>query len=141
MNQNLEYDWEDYFTEEQIEDALEYFMQGKAKKLTEERYGFSATVRGHRNYRVRIYEDETGIYNMECSCDRMPGEVLCKHMAAVLMIIEDEYDYPVFFSPTAAARLLPPGTLKARRKARRRIRNRPAERTPATGTPCPALQL
>ena len=147
MNQNLEYDWEELFTEEQMEEALDYYYQGKAKKLTEEHYGFSVTVRGHRNYRVRIYEDKTGIRSMECTCDLRPGEMVCKHMAAALMLIEDAYDYsPVTRPPrrkqdTAAARLLPPGTLKARRKARRRIRNRPAERALATGTPCPALQL
>ena len=91
MNQNLEYDWEELFTGEQMEEALDYYFQGKAKKLTEEHYGFSATVRGHRNYRVRIYEDETGIRSMECTCDLRPGEMVCKHMAAALMLIEDAY--------------------------------------------------
>ena len=107
MNQNLEYDWEELFTEEQMEEALDYYYQGKAKKLTEEHYGFSVTVRGHRNYRVRIYEDKTGIRSMECTCDLRPGEMVCKHMAAALMLIEDAYDYSPVLSPIYAQRMLP----------------------------------
>ena len=108
MDYNFEYDWENLFTEEQLEEAQEYYVLGKAKKLTDEPYGFSATVRGHRNYRVRIFEGEYGIFDMECTCGLSSGETVCKHMAAALMLIEDTYEYSPFLSPVYARHMLPP---------------------------------
>lgn len=32
MNQNLEYDWEELFTEEQMEEALDYYYDAGVKR-------------------------------------------------------------------------------------------------------------
>lgn len=63
--------WKTIFSDELISEGTKYFKQGKAKKLSEEDYGFSVVVRGSRNYRVRIYENDDPfvISYMECNCD------------------------------------------------------------------------
>ena len=90
--------WKTIFSDELISEGTQYFKQGKAKKLSEEAYGFSVVVRGSRNYRVRLYEGEDlfEIRYMECSCDQASTGKLCKHMAAALLLLEDTYlDSPV----------------------------------------------
>jgi len=82
--------WKDLFSDKVLEEGKQYFLQGKAKKLTEEDYGFSAVVRGARNYHVDIFDDEEELM-MYCTCDDGMDGKLCRHMAAVLFLIESEY--------------------------------------------------
>ena len=104
----MEIEWRDIFSEDMLDEGEQYYLQGKAKKLVEEDYGWSATVRGTRNYRVRIYENEEEIYSLECTCDDARGGRLCKHMAAVLFLIEDTYFYVPVVSPAYAKRMRKP---------------------------------
>ncbi len=87
----MEIEWRDIFSDEMLDEGEQYYLQGKAKKLVEEDYGWSATVRGSRNYRVRIYENEEEIYSLECTCDDARGGRLCRHMAASLFLLEETY--------------------------------------------------
>ena len=92
-------DWKEIFSSSILAKGREYFMSGKAKRLQEGDDGFSATVRGSRNYYVSIRtrwgkEEEEWITGMSCTCPYAREGNICKHMAAVLYLIEDEY-YPL----------------------------------------------
>lgn len=93
--------WKTIFSDELISEGTQYFKQGKAKKLSEEDYGFSVVVRGSRNYRVRIYENDDPfvISYMECNCDQSAAGKPCKHMAAALLLLEDTYLCSPVISP------------------------------------------
>lgn len=84
------------FSQSVLSRAREYYKAGKAKKLTceAEDYDedlFTATVRGTRNYHVEIRETAGEITGMSCTCPYAQEGNHCKHMAATLMAIEDEY--------------------------------------------------
>lgn len=92
-------DWKEIFSNSILAEGREYFLSGKAKRLHEEDDGFFATVRGTRNYHVSIrtrweMEEEEWITGMSCTCRYGRAGSICKHMAAVLYLIEDEY-YPL----------------------------------------------
>ena len=85
-------DWRALFNERTLAEGLEYFTQGKAKKLTENDFGFSVRVRGSRNYSVEIgvnYEGE--IDDLDCSCEESEYTGRCKHMAAALYLLSSKY--------------------------------------------------
>lgn len=90
--------WRTMFTQQVLNRGRDYFRAGKAKKLTWEadpddelKAVFSATVRGSRNYKVEIQEDSEEITSMSCTCPYAAEGNYCKHEAAVLYAIEEEY--------------------------------------------------
>ena len=91
--------WRSLFTQTILKRGKEYYRAGKAKKLTwesdpENRGGdiYEATVRGSRNYHVVIRASAGEIQEMSCTCPYASDGNLCKHEAAVLLAIEDEYE-------------------------------------------------
>ncbi|MDO5132507.1 MAG: SNF2 helicase associated domain-containing protein [Eubacteriales bacterium] len=90
--------WRELFSKTMLANGEQYYKSGKAKRLQEEDEGFSATVRGTRNYRVRIetrWDDGCEILtDMSCTCPHARDGNVCKHMAAVLFLIEKEF-YPL----------------------------------------------
>ena len=91
--------WRSLFTQTILKRGKEYYRAGKAKKLTwesdpENRGGdiYEATVRGTRNYHVVIKASAGEIQEMSCTCPYASDGNLCKHEAAVLLAIEDEYE-------------------------------------------------
>lgn len=90
--------WRSLFSQNVLSRGREYYHAGKAKKLSlsenpkdpaEEIY--EATVRGTRNYHVRIQAYDKEIESMSCTCPYSAEGNACKHEASVLMAIEDEY--------------------------------------------------
>lgn len=96
--------WKSLFDDNTLREGEEYFRLGKAKKPSEDDEGFDVTVRGTRNYRIRIFDDGDSIYNMTCTCDESAGGKLCRHMAAALYLIEDVFEYELEADPEYAAR-------------------------------------
>ena len=91
--------WRSLFTQTILKRGKEYYRAGKAKKLTwesdpENRGGdiYEATVRGSRKYHVVIRASAGEIQEMSCTCPYASDVNLCKHEAAVLLAIEDEYE-------------------------------------------------
>ena len=85
--------WTSAFSTEIRQRGLSYYNAGKAKKLVEEDYGYSMTVRGSQNYRVEIDMDADGyVDDLYCTCPYARGGQLCKHMAAGLYFLEDYLD-------------------------------------------------
>ena len=91
--------WRSLFSQTILTRGREYYRAGKAKKLSwesdpEHRGGdiYEATVRGSRNYHVVIKASAGEIREMSCTCPYAAAGMLCKHEAAVLLAIEDEYE-------------------------------------------------
>jgi SNF2 family DNA or RNA helicase len=91
--------WRSLFTQTMLTRGKEYYRAGKAKKLSwesdpEKRGGdiYEATVRGSRNYHVVIKASAGVIREMSCTCPYAADGSRCKHEAAVLLAIEDEYE-------------------------------------------------
>ena len=84
--------WAEMFAPAILMRGYEYYKAGKAKKLQETAEGFSAVVRGTHNYRVTVFADEEGmIEDMTCTCPYANDGNYCKHMAAVMFLIENTY--------------------------------------------------
>lgn len=78
------------FDAQTLQEGADYFEKGKAKRLTWEAYGFSARVRGNRNYTVRITVDYEGcIDDLECDCADAADGTPCRHMAAAMLLLEE----------------------------------------------------
>ncbi len=82
--------WRGYFAGTIIKRAGKYYKQGRVTNL--ENYGdvYSATVIGTVPYHVKIWKKANNQPGMSCTCPYAVDGGKCKHMAAVLMKIEDE---------------------------------------------------
>ena len=83
--------WEKYFMPEIVQAGKAYFEQGKVKKFTETDDGFQMIVRGSRNYHVRFLDDGFGITDFHCDCESGQKGIWCKHIAAGMFKLEEEY--------------------------------------------------
>ena len=84
-------EWKTYFYETMIKRGRQYYNSGRVKRLHYTNGQWTAIVRGSRHYSVKIRLDENGeIRRMSCDCPFAYGGENCKHMAAVLMAIEEE---------------------------------------------------
>ena len=84
-------EWKKYFYETMIKRGRQYYNSGRVKRLHYTNGQWTAIVRGSRHYSVKIRLDENGeIRRMSCDCPFADGGENCKHMAAVLMAIEEE---------------------------------------------------
>jgi|GEM_PF-23060 len=101
-------DWRELFSKTMLAKGEAYYKSGKAKKVQEEdEGGYSAVVRGSRNYKVCIETEEDdwdAITAMSCTCPQGREGRLCKHMAALLYLIEAEY-YPMHVEEAVLERL------------------------------------
>lgn len=91
--------WDVLFAPETLQKGKAYFEKGKAKNLVEQPDGFDVIVRGSRNYRVRIDTQMKKGYDyimgLHCECDKGEAGICCKHEAAALFLISEEYDVMV----------------------------------------------
>ena len=68
-------DWRALFDPDTLKNGENYYKVGKAKNLIEEPDLFEVTVRGSRNYKVRIISEFDDMYmwdeitGMQCTCD------------------------------------------------------------------------
>ncbi|MCC6093541.1 MAG: DEAD/DEAH box helicase [Eubacterium sp.] len=90
--------WRSLFTQNILSRGKAYYNAGKAKKLSDSEDPhdpyidlYDATVRGSRNYHVQIRATGQYIKDMSCTCPYAEQGNACKHEAAVLLAIENEY--------------------------------------------------
>ena len=68
-------DWRILFDQDTLKKGRRYYQMGKAKNLIEEPGYYDVTVRGSRNYKVRIISEFDDMYmwdeitGMQCTCD------------------------------------------------------------------------
>lgn len=82
--------WRNLFKPWIVERGQAYFDYGHVVELEEEGFLVRAKVCGSREYQVEIRGDSAGGIRMVCDCPYAAGGENCKHMAAVLIALEDE---------------------------------------------------
>lgn len=83
--------WKSFFYETMIKRGRQYYNAGRVKRLNYKNGQWTALVKGSRHYNVKISLGKDGeIFRMSCDCPFADGGENCKHMAAVLMAIEEE---------------------------------------------------
>lgn len=84
-------DWSRLFSRTILERGKRYYQSGYVRNLKKVDNQYRANVAGTRTYRVTITVDGKRIKKMQCTCPYAEDGARCKHMAAVLYKIEDEY--------------------------------------------------
>ncbi len=82
--------WQNDFDKQTLDEGLQYFNMGKAKKLTRTVPGYDVIVRGSRNYCVSICVKSSDDYTISCSCGQTHGNGRCRHMAAAMYLLDRE---------------------------------------------------
>lgn len=85
-------DWEYLFADRILERGYEYYYSNAVENLTVTNDTIQASVMGTEDYEVTINYDEDQIIEMECTCPYAQDGKNCKHMAAVLMEWENNYN-------------------------------------------------
>lgn len=83
--------WKDLFSPQILDRGLDYYDAGAVVQIKAVKDGFHAVVEGSEDYRVKIKMEDGIIRDMWCSCPYAEDGSYCKHMAAVLYEIEEEY--------------------------------------------------
>lgn len=84
--------WKRYFTATIISRGQNYYRKGAVKNLRKQGGRFYADVMGSLPYSVSIWKKANGQLSMSCNCMHAFEGNYCKHMAAVWIAMEKEYD-------------------------------------------------
>ena len=82
-------DWREKFEAHILERGIKYYEQGRVSPVEKTDCGYRATVHGSDSYTVDIFVEEGDVTDMECSCPYAESGENCKHMAAVMMAVEN----------------------------------------------------
>lgn len=82
-------DWREKFEAHILERGIKYYEQGRVSPVEKTDCGYRATVHGSDSYTVDIFVEESDVTDMECSCPYAESGENCKHMAAVMMAVEN----------------------------------------------------
>ncbi|MBR2527950.1 MAG: SNF2 helicase associated domain-containing protein [Blautia sp.] len=85
--------WEKLFTPQQLEEGRSMYLSGRAKKMVYEDGVCGMTVRGDRNYEVKIFIEQTTVDDISCSCENQDSHGLCSHMAAAMFFAEEQLPF------------------------------------------------
>ena len=86
-------DWRGLFAPWILERGKLYFESGAVLSIDKTEDGYKAVVKGSEDYNVSIDVDECGEFiDADCDCPYSEAGNYCKHEAAVLYAIENEFD-------------------------------------------------
>lgn len=93
MKSSMKNDWRGLFAPWILERGKLYFESGAVLSINKTEDGYKAVVEGSEDYNVSIDVDECGEF-IDADCDYPYSEAgnYCKHEAAVLYAIENEFD-------------------------------------------------
>lgn len=83
-------EWKHLFESHIIERGWDYYENEYVQEILEEENGIKAWVEGSELYQVHIEITDGKIINMTCTCPYAEGGLNCKHMAAVLFMLEED---------------------------------------------------
>ncbi len=83
-------EWEYLFESHILERGWDYYENDYVQEILKEENGIKAWVEGSELYQVRIGIADGEIISMTCTCPYAEGGLNCKHMAAVLYMLEEE---------------------------------------------------
>ncbi|WP_312813804.1 SWIM zinc finger family protein [Sedimentibacter sp.] len=82
-------EWEHLFESHILERGWDYYENEYVQEILKEENGIKAWVEGSDLYQVHIGIADGEIINMTCTCPYAEGGLNCKHMAAVLYMLEE----------------------------------------------------
>ena len=82
--------WEYLFKSHILERGWDYYENECVQEILKEENGIKAWVEGSELYQVCIEMTDGEIINMTCTCPYAEGGLNCKHMAAVLYMLEED---------------------------------------------------
>ena len=83
-------EWKSEFHQSTLEQGKECFEQGKVLEFTEKNGIYTAAITERQRYTVRIVaKGDDDSYKMSCKCPLAKGGGRCRHMAAVLYMMEE----------------------------------------------------
>lgn len=82
-------EWEHLFESHILERGWDYYENEYVQEILKEENGVKAWVEGSDLYQVHIGIADGEIINMTCTCPYAEGGLNCKHMAAVLYMLEE----------------------------------------------------
>lgn len=83
--------WRDLFQNHILDRGWDYYESGCVQDVQTTTGGFESDVEGTEDYHVKIRLQEKRIVNMSCECPYAEDGNHCKHMAAVLYAIENDW--------------------------------------------------
>ena len=98
--------WKNMFKPWILARGQEYFDCGQVVKLEEDGSAVRAEVSGSRAYHVEIHRSGERVHCMSCDCPHAAGGENCKHMAAVLMTLDEKTAPPRLDWQSALAQML-----------------------------------
>lgn len=84
--------WNERFTNAILKQGEGYFKENRVADLKQTKSGYEALVQENHSYPVTIVMKDKVLKSMRCSCFVAKGQKNCKHMAAVLFAIEQEWE-------------------------------------------------
>lgn len=85
------------FTRLNLERGEELYESGCVDSLDDKDNVYTATVKDNKHsYRTLAVIDEEELVSLKCNCQTSMNGSRCKHMAALLFEIEDEYAMEIF---------------------------------------------
>ena len=97
--------WRNLFKPWILARGQEYFECGQVAELKEVGSVVTAEVSGSKAYRVEIYRSGERVIRMSCDCPHAVGGENCKHMAAVLLTLDENTAQPRMDWQTALTRM------------------------------------
>lgn len=82
-------DWQELFSDRIYERGLAYYEDEAVHDIERIKNKITAAVDGSDMYTVTLYVKDDAVYNMTCTCPYAAKGENCKHMAAVLLALED----------------------------------------------------
>ena len=82
-------DWHELFSDRIYERGLAYYEDEVVHDIERTKNKITAAVDGSDTYTVTLYVKDDAVYNMTCTCPYAAKGENCKHMAAVLLALED----------------------------------------------------
>ena len=82
--------WKDYFEKRILDRGRSYYNNGAVQNLRKTAEGYEAYVSGTVRYEVEIEMENGKVEYMSCDCPYADSGENCKHMAAVMYVIEKQ---------------------------------------------------
>lgn len=89
--------WQKEFPKEALEKGFTDYQEGVVTGLKKRPYGFEATVAQSGLETVEIHTEGSSIRLLKCTCGDSRTHGHCRHMAAVLMTLDDMLPMPLTF--------------------------------------------
>ena len=83
-------EWDHLFESHILERGWDYYENEYVQEILKEENGIKAWVEGSELYQVHIEITDGEIISMTCTCPYAEGGLNCKHMAAVLYMLEED---------------------------------------------------